>query len=227
VPVKIGRVLDDESSQITEATYNSKRMVTSRKDPAGRQTNYTYASNGLDLVQVEQVRSGGTDVLQAFSNYNARHLPGTLYDAAGQDTDIVYNSADQLSKERRGRFTGPGAAHANNTMFVAILIFVLALSSACRSVPSELTVTNRATEPIAGVNVSVGVENFELRTIRMGESASHPFAARKDSGFSVTVRFESGRTIRKEIGYVTSGMAADHRITVSDNDLLIETNIRQ
>jgi len=94
-PVKIGRVLDGGESQITQITYNAKRLVTSRIDPAGRQTNYTYASNGLDLLQVEQVRSGGTDVLQAYANYNADHLPGTITDAAGQDTDFTYNAAGQ------------------------------------------------------------------------------------------------------------------------------------
>ncbi|HJP58904.1 MAG TPA: hypothetical protein VJ865_02865 [Gemmatimonadaceae bacterium] len=75
-------------------TYNAKNMITSRVDPLGRQTNYTYATNGLDLLTVEQVRSGGTDVIQAYSNYS-NHLPGTITDAAGQDTDFTYNSAGQ------------------------------------------------------------------------------------------------------------------------------------
>jgi RHS repeat-associated protein len=68
--------------------------VTSRIDPVGRQSNYTYATNGLDLLTVEQVRSGGTDVLQAYSDYTD-HLPGTITDAAGHDTDITYNSTGQ------------------------------------------------------------------------------------------------------------------------------------
>ena len=41
------------------------------------------------------MRSGGTDVIQQYSNYNSQHLPGTITDAAGQDTDITYNSAGQ------------------------------------------------------------------------------------------------------------------------------------
>ena len=94
-PIKTARVLEGGASQVTEMTYNAKGMVTSRIDPLGRQTNYTYATNGLDLLQVEQVRSGGTDIIQQYSNYNAQHLPGTITDAAGQDTDITYNSAGQ------------------------------------------------------------------------------------------------------------------------------------
>jgi YD repeat-containing protein len=94
-PIKIARVLEGGASQVTQMTYNSQGMVTSRIDPVGRQTNYTYASNGIDLLQVEQVRSGGTDIIQQYSNYNSQHLPGTITDAAGQDTDITYNTAGQ------------------------------------------------------------------------------------------------------------------------------------
>jgi len=86
-------VLEGGASQVTQMTYNAKGMVTSKIDPLGRQTNYTYATNGLDLLQVEQVRSGGTDIIRQYSNYNSLHLPGTITDAAGQDTDYTYNSA--------------------------------------------------------------------------------------------------------------------------------------
>jgi RHS repeat-associated protein len=93
-PTMIGRVLDGGTSQITQMTYNSKGNVTSRIDPLGRQTDYTYATNGIDLLTVEQVRSGGTDVVQAYTDYTA-HLPGTITDAAGQDTEMTYNGARQ------------------------------------------------------------------------------------------------------------------------------------
>jgi RHS repeat-associated protein len=93
-PAVIARVVDGGASQITQMTYNSKGMITSRIDPVGRQTNYTYATNGIDLLTVEQVRSGGTDVIQAYSNYS-NHLPATITDAAGQDTDFTYNTAGQ------------------------------------------------------------------------------------------------------------------------------------
>jgi RHS repeat-associated protein len=95
LPIKVARVLEGGASQVTQTTYNAQGMVTSRIDPVGRQTNYTYATNGLNLLQVEQVRSGGTDIIQQYSNYNSQHLPGTITDAAGQDTDITYNSVGQ------------------------------------------------------------------------------------------------------------------------------------
>ena len=66
-PSLIGRVLDGGATQVTEFTYNAKGKVTSITDPAGRQTTSTYATNGLDLLEVRQVVSGGTDVLAAYS----------------------------------------------------------------------------------------------------------------------------------------------------------------
>ena len=95
-PTLIGRVLEGGVSQVTTMTYNGEGMIASKVDPVGRQTNYTYASNGLDLLTVEQVRSGGTDVIQSYADYTAQHLPETITDAAGQATEITYNSAGQV-----------------------------------------------------------------------------------------------------------------------------------
>jgi RHS repeat-associated protein len=94
-PTLIGRVLEGGVSQVTALTYNSKRHLTSITDPLGRQTTFTYAMNGIDLTEVRQVISGGTDLLQALSDYTSQHLPETITDAAGHDTAITYNSAGQ------------------------------------------------------------------------------------------------------------------------------------
>ena len=108
-PALIGRVLDDGSSQVTQMTYNTKAMITSKIDPVGRQTNYTYATNGIDLLTVEQVRSGGTDVLQSYADYNSQHLPETITDAAGQDDDHDLQrgraaaDSDQRARTKRRR----------------------------------------------------------------------------------------------------------------------------
>ncbi|HJP60462.1 MAG TPA: RHS repeat-associated core domain-containing protein, partial [Gemmatimonadaceae bacterium] len=94
-PATIGRVLAGGGTQSSTFTYNAKRNLASITDPLGRQTTFTYATNGLDLLQVEQVRSGGTDVLAAYSNYTSSHLPQTITDAAGQGADITYNAFGQ------------------------------------------------------------------------------------------------------------------------------------
>jgi hypothetical protein len=83
------------SSAVTQLAYNAQENVTSSTDPLGRQTTYSYAANGLDLLEARQAVSGGTDLLSSLSGYTARHLPTTVTGGAGQDTNLTYNSLGQ------------------------------------------------------------------------------------------------------------------------------------
>ena len=94
-PALVGRVVDGGASQVSSFTYNAKYQIATSTDPVGRQTTFTYDTNGLDLLEVEQVRSGGTDVLATLADYTSRRLPETITDAAGQTTEITYNSFGQ------------------------------------------------------------------------------------------------------------------------------------
>ncbi|MDR0716128.1 MAG: hypothetical protein LBF50_01760, partial [Azoarcus sp.] len=53
-PSKIGRVLPDGSTQLTQMEYNELGSITRRIDPLGRETQYEYAENGIDLIKVSQ-----------------------------------------------------------------------------------------------------------------------------------------------------------------------------
>ncbi len=93
---RVGRVLDDGSSPITLTTSNAQDQVTSRTDPLGRTTTYTYAANGVDLLEVRQQRSGGTDLLAQYAAYTGLHQPQTVTDASGETTTLTYNAAGQV-----------------------------------------------------------------------------------------------------------------------------------
>jgi RHS repeat-associated protein len=95
-PSEVARVLDDGTLQRTLATYNTQGQVLSRADPIGRETTYAYAANGVDLLEVRQMRPGGYDVLALYGNYTAGHQPQTVTDAAGQTSTLTYNAAGQL-----------------------------------------------------------------------------------------------------------------------------------
>jgi RHS repeat-associated protein len=95
-PTKIARVLDDGTSQVSQATYNGQGQVTSRADPVGRQTTYAYAANGIDVVEARQTSSGVNDLLGTFANYTALHQPQSVTDAAGQTTTLTYNAFGQV-----------------------------------------------------------------------------------------------------------------------------------
>ncbi|MDA8383507.1 MAG: RHS repeat protein [Betaproteobacteria bacterium] len=90
-PAHIGRVLSDGSSQVTQYSYNAQSLVTQRIDPDGRETDYSYAPNGIDLLEVQRKTAAGADVLARYT-YNAQHEPLTFTDAAGQTTTYTYNA---------------------------------------------------------------------------------------------------------------------------------------
>lgn len=94
-PTEAARLLENGTTQNSMASYNTQGMVTSKTDPLGRQTTYTYAANGIDLLEVRQVNGGSTDLLATYAGYNALHLPATVTDAAGQTTTTTYNAAGQ------------------------------------------------------------------------------------------------------------------------------------
>jgi RHS repeat-associated protein len=94
-PSRVGRVLDDGTSQVYETTYNLQGSVLSQSDPLGRQTSYTYAADGVTLTEVRQTGNGANDVLATFGNFTALEQPQTVTDAAGQVTSFTYNAAGQ------------------------------------------------------------------------------------------------------------------------------------
>jgi YD repeat-containing protein len=94
-PTAIARVLDDGTSQETKLTYNAQGNVTDAIDPAGRETQFAYAPNGIDVTGVKQKTSATGYSTLATMAYNSQHLPLTSTDAAGQTTTYTYNSAGQ------------------------------------------------------------------------------------------------------------------------------------
>lgn len=113
-PSDVGRVLSDGSTQITRYTYNTYGRVTRQVDPDGRVTVYTYAPNGIDLVQVQRQTASGFDTL-ASATYNSQHEPLTSTDAAGATTTVTYNAhgqrtsvTDPLGETTRYQYDGNG-----------------------------------------------------------------------------------------------------------------------
>lgn len=94
-PAHVGRVLDDGSTQLYTYEYNGFGNVTKMIDPVGRTFSYFYAENGIDLLETRQTRAGQSELLSK-NTYDARHLPLTSTDAAGQMTTYTYNNRGQV-----------------------------------------------------------------------------------------------------------------------------------
>ena len=97
-PSVTARLVDTSSGTVTQASfasYNANGFITQSVDPLGRTTNYTYDTNGIDLLTVKQVNGGGQDTLSTLT-YNSQHLPLTVIDASGQTANLTYNAQGQL-----------------------------------------------------------------------------------------------------------------------------------
>jgi RHS repeat-associated protein len=96
-PTHVGRVLDDGSTQLTLSTYNPLGRVLTTTDPMGRITKFDYAPNNTDLIAIRRFGTSGSPlnetVMQA--EYNTKHQPTKVTDAAGQDTILHYKPNGQ------------------------------------------------------------------------------------------------------------------------------------
>lgn len=94
-PSVVGRVLDDGTSQLYYYQYNPLGNVANTIDPMGRNFTYVYSTNNVDLIQSVMTHNGKHEI-QSTATYNARHLPLTITDAAGQTATNSYNARGQL-----------------------------------------------------------------------------------------------------------------------------------
>jgi RHS repeat-associated protein len=95
LPLHVGRVLDDGSTQLYTCAYNPFGHVTNYVDPVGRTLSLIYDTNGIDLLEVRQTRLGQNELLARIT-YNSQHRPLTATDAAGQTTTYACNARGQL-----------------------------------------------------------------------------------------------------------------------------------
>lgn len=98
-PSHVGRVLDGGTTQLTTDTYNAWGNVVEKTDPDGRETIYTYAPNGVDVVTIQQKDGSGLDAIAQYT-YNSQHEPLSYTDAAGKTTTYTYNARGQLTSQK-------------------------------------------------------------------------------------------------------------------------------
>ena len=94
-PSSITRTISGSTTQTWQYTYNSLGHVTQEIDPVGREFTYTYASNGIDLLEKDQTQTSTADINGIWSSYS-QHLPGSYKDGSGRVTSYTYNGFGEL-----------------------------------------------------------------------------------------------------------------------------------
>ncbi|MBL9171397.1 MAG: RHS repeat-associated core domain-containing protein [Verrucomicrobiales bacterium] len=118
-PTRVGRVLDDGTTQLYQFGYNALGRITHSTDPVGRQTTFRYASNLVDLLEIRQ-SVGNTNELLSSVIYSTNHLPVVIRDAAGQSTTNTFNSRGQLLATQNPRGEITTFRYATNAYLLAI-----------------------------------------------------------------------------------------------------------
>jgi RHS repeat-associated protein len=112
-PIDVGRVLDDGTTQLYQATYNAQGFPTQTIDPVGRTLNLTYAANGIDLLTISRINGSGSDLLATLT-YNSQHLPLTTVGPDGEKSTFTYTSKGQALSYMNAKGETTAATYTNN-----------------------------------------------------------------------------------------------------------------
>lgn len=86
----------------------------------------------------------------------------------------------------------------------------------------EVQIINSASEPVRSGELEVCNQRFKLGAIERGKSRTINYKVRSDSHYKLMVEFNSGRTLVKELGYVTNGRDFKDILTISDDNVSLK-----
>jgi YD repeat-containing protein len=92
---RLGRVLDDGSSQIFIRQFNKYGNKTYDQTPLGHYLKYQYADNQIDLLQIIRLRDGVEETIAEYT-WDDQHNLLSATDGQGNTTTYTYNVAGQV-----------------------------------------------------------------------------------------------------------------------------------
>ena len=113
--------------------------------------------------------------------------------------------------------------------FRIIFVTILVLGGCNFLAPNKgaVQIINKSSEKIISGQISICQQQFFLSEISPNESKIFAYKVRSDSHYAVSVKFKSGRTLNKEIGYVTNGMNVEDDLIVSDSDIVLKNKSQE
>lgn len=100
-------------------------------------------------------------------------------------------------------------------------MFVL-LVFAIRLIPDSsgsVHVRNKSSSLIKRVDIEVCGQKFSINNLEQGKEQLIFHKISGDSGYHVTVEFESGKKVSGEFGYVTDFLESENDVEISDNNI--------
>ena len=98
--------------------------------------------------------------------------------------------------------------------------------AACASNEGRFSVKNSATEAIVTASVVICGQTERFEKIDILQTRAAKYRVTGDSGYHVKVAFQSGRTLERDVGYVTNDLNFDDELIITDNNIEIVSKNR-
>ena len=93
---------------------------------------------------------------------------------------------------------------------VLVVTFALLLIISCETNKGSFLLINNSNDAISTASVKVCGQSIEFRDIPRLKSVVGSYMVKSDSHFDIVVKFNSGKELHKQIGYVTNGVLVYH-----------------
>lgn len=100
-------------------------------------------------------------------------------------------------------------------------LFLIFFITSCSSYNGNFKIKNTSNKTISFLSVNISDKEFIFKNILPNESVSSEFKIISDDRYIITVEFNSGNSIRKELGYITNGFNIKHIIIINSNNIEI------
>ena len=109
------------------------------------------------------------------------------------------------------------------TVIAIYATFAVLVMASCSTNKGSFLLINKAKEPISQGEVTICGQTIEFKLTQPGKIKSGVYKVTSDSHFDIRIEFQSGKKLRKELGYVTNGFDFYHEIIVTDEDIKLMT----
>ena len=110
--------------------------------------------------------------------------------------------------------------------YILFSLFFYCHLSSCVAIKhyGNLILINNTNIVITDALIEVCNQRVEFKDVKPRERREWNFNITYDSHYKITIVFETGKKIIKELGYVTQGFDFQHILAVTEVDILIESS---
>ena len=109
-------------------------------------------------------------------------------------------------------------------LYWALMVFSLLITVACQKNTGQIILINNSSEIIKLAHIEVCKQVIEIENIKPHEQAIDNFRVEGDSHYDITIKFASGKELKKQLGYVTHGFDFQHTLVITETDIYINNS---